>query len=607
MVAWLLWTCTLGAVVARVTDLSFGMAVLRIVGWVTAMGAIGHLLGRRGRWPGILLVALGTGFLGVAVLDLFAHYRANQGLWVLFEVYEYDGMVGISRSLKESGVGIPTLMLLLFGPFATGGLLGLGWQLPARLWPRLTVDTGQRWAIATLIAAVGWTVAFPGSLAVPRTLVAFYGPSRMAARFIAEGNPATVSLPRPPPLPPTSFDRDELPADAPKTVILMGIESLRPDFIDAETMPNVHRFAQTATAIPTAYAGANTTHPSWFSLVFSAHGMWWHHVVTGPDSGRLPTPLQAFKRAGYRIHVRSGADFNYMGIAAAAFGPNRERTDSYVDVVKCAERGAVTRPEMDRCATDAAVQLLGDPKTRGERALIIIAMDGTHFPYDWDTEEPRFTPVVEKAAFNAGAYNDLAHVHNRFRSGLFSVDRQIGRIFEALQPLQKDGVAILVTGDHGEELIEHGKMAHDSELCDVQTRVPMLFRGVGKLAPMRPGDIGSHVDVLPTLLHAVGLRNAARTAGQGVPLQVKSRRWAFLVHGSPGLPFLAAFKVGDQTLEVAIPQRTHVAEMRELFLLQTYPSAGAPIGQAVDRTDATRAAINAVFGEAIRAVFAAGP
>ena len=601
--AWLGLSVVLAAVAVTVTGSGWLRALSQVCGWVLLAGVAGHVLGRLHRWVMVALMAAGTQLLVVLWLDLRAYQVANQGVQVLWEIYQQEGLPMVQEALKESGVGPMVVALMLFLPLVLGGFVGLAWRRPAAWWPRWTVPLDHRPPVVGLLVGIAAIVLAPGALRLPEVLATFYGPERMTARFVAAGTPTPLPLPGPLPGPSPQRPADRLPANAPRTVVLVIIESLRHDVVTPAIMPRLHAAARTATKLPNARAAANATHPSWYSLMFARHSLWWHRLShAAEEHTALPPPLRAFADAGYRIHVRSGAGFNYYRLSDAVFGLDRRRADSFLDATGCYQRGARSRPESDRCAIDSFVQLAKSPKTRAERNLFIVLLDSAHFPYAWDTEPPRFAPVAEPNALRTSAYKDIAHVRNRFHSALFSVDRQLGRVLDAIKPLQAGGVVMAVTGDHGEELNEHGKLAHDSELCDVQTRVPLLLWGAGKLAPIGGRGMGAHVDVLPTLLWAVGLKNAARSEVDGVPLQLQVRPWSLVVHTSAGSPFLVAIQTVDRTLELAMGDRRDVAQTRELFLLQTYPT-GPPRGSSVSANASDRAALVGHFGAGLRAVF----
>lgn len=96
------------------------------------------------------------------------------------------------------------------------------------------------------------------------------------------------------------------------------------------------------------------------------------------------------------------------------------------------------------------------------------------------------------------------------------VDSQVGRVLAKLAALKLDeNTIVLVTGDHGYQLGEHGLWAKQT-LFEEGTRVPLIVAAPGVKAGVRRGLV-EQVDIFPTL---VGLAGLAVPAGvQGSTLQ----------------------------------------------------------------------------------------
>jgi arylsulfatase A-like enzyme/Flp pilus assembly protein TadD len=83
----------------------------------------------------------------------------------------------------------------------------------------------------------------------------------------------------------------------------------------------------------------------------------------------------------------------------------------------------------------------------------------------------------------------------------------------ALAPLLDDVRAsarptlVVVTGDHGEGLGEHGEETHGVFAYESTLRVPLIITQLGGAAPPRAGEVSSvparHIDILPTILEAI--------------------------------------------------------------------------------------------------------
>jgi hypothetical protein len=59
-----------------------------------------------------------------------------------------------------------------------------------------------------------------------------------------------------------------------------------------------------------------------------------------------------------------------------------------------------------------------------------------------------------------------------------NVDRAIGRTIDAVTRAVGSPPGVLVTADHGESLFDEGFLGHGYALNDVQTRIPLIVRGL---------------------------------------------------------------------------------------------------------------------------------
>jgi choline-sulfatase len=67
---------------------------------------------------------------------------------------------------------------------------------------------------------------------------------------------------------------------------------------------------------------------------------------------------------------------------------------------------------------------------------------------------------------------------------------------------------VIVAGDHGESLGDHGERDHGIFLYESVLRVPLMIRGPG-FAPRRAGDVVRLVDIMPTILDMLELPGPA--------------------------------------------------------------------------------------------------
>lgn len=92
-----------------------------------------------------------------------------------------------------------------------------------------------------------------------------------------------------------------------------------------------------------------------------------------------------------------------------------------------------------------------------------------------------------------------------YDAGIRYTDDTLRALFEELEGTGfLDHCWVIVTADHGEEFGEHGGLLHRDLLYDELLHVPLIVKGPG-LEPGRSQALASTVDIVPTLLDALGI------------------------------------------------------------------------------------------------------
>jgi arylsulfatase A-like enzyme len=94
-----------------------------------------------------------------------------------------------------------------------------------------------------------------------------------------------------------------------------------------------------------------------------------------------------------------------------------------------------------------------------------------------------------------------------YQSEIAFNDEHFGNFLELLRErgLYEDSIVVFAS-DHGEEFYEHGRLGHGKALYSETLGVPLLIRIPPRLGrDLDPNALAEHVDLLPTLLEAVGL------------------------------------------------------------------------------------------------------
>jgi arylsulfatase A-like enzyme len=138
----------------------------------------------------------------------------------------------------------------------------------------------------------------------------------------------------------------------------------------------------------------------------------------------------------------------------------------------------------------------------------IDGLDGTPFflwVHLYDVHAPQALPMEFRRAYG-----------DRYEGGIAYADAQIGRLLEALERRRLlSNTVVVVAGDHGESLGEHGEKEHGIFLYQSTLRVPLVICAPGMRA-RRVTAPTSLVDVFPTVLHLLGV--APHVSHDGISL-----------------------------------------------------------------------------------------
>lgn len=213
--------------------------------------------------------------------------------------------------------------------------------------------------------------------------------------------------------------------------------------------------------------------------------------------------------------------------------------DRYFDDFDLSRRAGLSLGEIQRPAaevTDAALAWLDEDAT--SRLFAWVHYYDPHSPYE--APEPFATRYGDRPYVGEIAY----------------VDSQIGRLLDWLDVNERArDTIVMVIGDHGESLGEHGESGHGFFIYEGVTRVPFIVRTPYDSTRGRRVDaVVRAIDLLPTALDLMGIPEVTPSAGTSLApllsgeaqtMQLPAYSEAVYSRYHFGWSDLAALRVGD--------------------------------------------------------------
>jgi arylsulfatase A-like enzyme/Flp pilus assembly protein TadD len=285
------------------------------------------------------------------------------------------------------------------------------------------------------------------------------------------------------------------PAAAPPAspnILLVTLDTTRADRLGsygyaAAATPHLDRLARDGVRFERALSTAPLTLPAHASLLTGrqpfTHGVRNNGHFVLPDD--VPTLATALASRGYETaaFVSSFVLDRQFGLARG-FG----RYDDGLDEVP---PGPFVSLELERRGdrTRAAVQewLRARGRHDGARPYLL-------WVHLYDAHEPYAPPSPFRESFASRPYD----------GEIAFQDAVVGQLLADVGYASMRSPLVLVAGDHGESLGEHGESTHGLFVYDAALRVPLIVAWPGVLAPRVVGSTVSLVDVAPTLLDLAG-------------------------------------------------------------------------------------------------------
>jgi arylsulfatase A-like enzyme len=332
---------------------------------------------------------------------------------------------------------------------------------------------------------------------------------------------------------------DALPLPrATRGYILISIDTLRADHVGAygyprPTTPFLDSLARRGTLFEEAYSQFPSTLVSHMSMLTGLYPR--EHGVMPPNSVLAPeveTVAEVFQRGGFRT-----AGFTEGGYVSGRFG-FRRGFDEFVSRDR----------NHNRPVENTFRQGTGFLEGLGarDRFFLFLHTYAVHTPYDaparyrqpfWPGAPPPGAPGepitgAALTALSAGGERlprpAIDWLEALYDAGIRQTDEVLERFFADLERLGlANDVTVIITADHGEEFLEHGRFNH-TQVYRESLHVPLLVVHPDSRAAVRHGGVVQLVDLAPTLYELARIHPRGRPSG--------ASRARLVGHPAPPLP-----------------------------------------------------------------------
>src|SRR5213080_5489124 len=290
-------------------------------------------------------------------------------------------------------------------------------------------------------------------------------------------------------------------AATPANVVFITIDTLRPDHLGCYgdkqiRTPNIDTLAADGTRFERAYTAVPVTLPS-HTVIFTGtypllSGV--HDFAANKLNPTQATLASVLKENGYATAAVIGS-----AVLDSRFGLNHG-FDFYYDHFDFNRLLETNLDEMERPGNIVAdVTLDWLSKNYQKKFFLWMHLYDPHYPY-------RPPPPYSEQ------YKDRP-----YDGEIVFADAQVGRLIEFLKNKGLyQNTLIILSGDHGESLGEHGEKTHGFFIYNATLHVPLIIHLAGGVHARTVANLVNLADLMPTVLAALNIQLPAHVQGQSL-------------------------------------------------------------------------------------------
>ena len=294
-----------------------------------------------------------------------------------------------------------------------------------------------------------------------------------------------------------NYPKSPLICNNPKNLnyLMIIIDSLRFDMLNAEVMPNTFKFSRSAQVFNQHWSTSNSTRFGLFGLFYGIPSTYWFDMLKEQRGSVL---FDILKKDNYQLHLDASAPLNSPEFDRTIFsavrtslqwGNNDSKSEGMNDI------------ETDTIVINRLLTFLDQKHDKPFFAFSFLdAPHGYKLP---DDEIPHFQPALKQVNY-LELNNDFSPEPflNLYKSAIYYNDRLLGQVYKKLDEQHLlENTVIIITSDHGQEFndLKQNYWGHNSNFSEHQVRVPLIIHWPEKTAK-QINKMTSHEDIIPSLL-----------------------------------------------------------------------------------------------------------
>lgn len=363
------------------------------------------------------------------------------------------------------------------------------------------------------------------------------------------------------------FDLNITPEEKPHVIVLF-LESFSSHALEKAAL-NFNQLSQEGILFSNFYSNGTFTYRAMLAGLFG---------IAGGDTAKGLGPYVNVPYAGLpQLMKQAGYSTAFFHNGSLSFDKQREFLKNHFDLladrseIEDSPNTSTSWGAHDECLMRYTVNWL---EKQQQPAFMTLFTISNHHPW------------IPPEHYKAPAFEAMNLSHQRFLQTMHYSDHCLGLLIQQLREknLSKKTV-LLIVGDHSQPLGQHhGNFYYSRFLYEENVRVPLLIVADGRVSePKTIEEIGSHVDLLPTLMDLLHLQGVQHGCGRSLMRQTADS--AAMLHNPYSEEFLGCRKGPWKWIENCLTQEGELYDVTVDPLEKNNQAAAFPdIAKALQKT-----------------------